>query len=111
MNISSLSTIAEEPVKHNPEIVKRVFVRNGEIPRITNFTQSRFPVGASAPAHAHTDMYEVFLVESGQGTFVINGTDYVVEAGSCVRIDLNEMHEIRNTGTTELVLTYFGVEV
>jgi mannose-6-phosphate isomerase-like protein (cupin superfamily) len=80
MRITSLETIPEQPVTHNPAILKKVFIKNGEIPRITNFTQSRFPAGESAPApaHAHSDMYEVFLVESGVGVFVIDGVEHVV---------------------------------
>jgi mannose-6-phosphate isomerase-like protein (cupin superfamily) len=111
MKITNLNEIVEEPVSHNPEILKKVMIRNGEIPKITNFTQSRFPSGAVASAHSHTDMYEIFLVQSGSGVFKINGQEIVVSAGSCVRVDLNESHEIQNTGQEELVLLYFGVEV
>lgn len=111
MKISNLGQIVSASVTHNPTILKKVMIEKGEIPRITNFTQSRFPVGQSAPAHSHSDMFEVFLVESGIGVFVIDGIEYVVSAGSCIRIDLHEMHEIRNTGDEELILTYFGIEV
>jgi len=111
MKILNLSEIHEEPVSHNPEILKKVMVRSGHIPKLTNFTQSRIPSGVFAPAHSHSDMYEVFLVESGSGVFKIDGNTVEVSSGSCVRVDLNEMHEIQNTGQYDLVLTYFGVEV
>ncbi len=111
MKITKFSDIEALPVSHNPHIQKKVLIEKGEIPRITNFSRSRFPPGESAPAHSHRDMYEVFLVESGSGVFRIDGKDYEVKAGSCVRVDLQEMHEIINTGDDYLVLTYFGVEV
>jgi mannose-6-phosphate isomerase-like protein (cupin superfamily) len=111
MKIVSLQETGAVGVSHNPAIKKKVLIEKGEIPRITNFTQSRFPVGKSAPAHSHSDMYEVFLVEAGRGVFVINSVEYPVSVGSCIRIDLYEMHEIRNIGDEELILTYFGIEV
>jgi mannose-6-phosphate isomerase-like protein (cupin superfamily) len=111
MKILKFSDIEPLSVSHNPLIQKKVLIEHGEIPKITNFSRSRFPPGEAAPAHAHRDMYEVFLVESGSGVFRIDGTDYQVKAGSCVRVDLHETHEIVNTGEDYLVLTYFGVEV
>lgn len=107
----NLAAIATEPVSHNPAIQKRVLLRRGELPYLTNFAQARFAPGQVAPGHAHTDMAEVFLVESGQGTLVINQVPHPLHPGVCVVVEPSEHHEVRNDGPEDLVLTYFGLQV
>jgi quercetin dioxygenase-like cupin family protein len=111
MKIISLPELPEEPVSHNPAIRKRVMLRAGELPHLTNFSQSRFGPGQIAPAHSHEDMCEVFLVQSGTGVIRIDGTVHPLRPGTCVAVDLRENHEIENTGSEDLVLTYFGLKV
>jgi mannose-6-phosphate isomerase-like protein (cupin superfamily) len=111
MKIISLPELPEEPVSHNPAIRKRVMLRAGELPHLTNFSQSRFSPGRIAPAHRHEDMCEVFLVQSGTGVIRIDGIAHPLRPGTCVAVDLGEDHEIENTGSEDLVLTYFGLKV
>lgn len=109
MKLTSLSTVSEEAVSHNPEIKKRVMLRKGELPHLTNFSQARFAPGQVAIAHAHEDMCEVFFVESGEGTIYIDGNPYPLMPGTCVAVEVGETHEVVNSGREELVLTYFGL--
>jgi quercetin dioxygenase-like cupin family protein len=111
MITTSLAEIPEESVSHNPEIKKKVLLRLGEIPHLTNFSQARFAPGQRAAAHVHQDMYEVFFVESGMGVICIDDQEYALLPGKCIAIELGEIHEVINTGATELVLTYFGLRV
>ncbi|GAB1539420.1 hypothetical protein NUACC21_20860 [Scytonema sp. NUACC21] len=111
MKLTSLNDLPEEPVSHNPEIKKKVMLRFGDLPHLTNFSQSRFAPGQTAKAHAHQDMCEVFFVESGSGTIRINDKEYPLAPGSCVAVEPGEYHEVINIGSTELVLTYFGLRV
>jgi mannose-6-phosphate isomerase-like protein (cupin superfamily) len=111
MKRSSLAQLPEEQVSHNPEIRKKVMLRFGDLPHLTNFSQARFAPGQIASAHAHQDMCEVFFVEAGMGTIAINGTLYPLTVGTCIAVEVGEMHEVINTGETELVLTYFGLRV
>jgi mannose-6-phosphate isomerase-like protein (cupin superfamily) len=111
MKLSSLAHLPEEQVSHNPEIRKQVMLRSGDLPHLTNFSQARFAPGQISAAHAHQDMYEVFFVEAGIGTIAINGTLYPLTVGTCVAVEATEIHEIINTGNSELVLTYFGLRV
>lgn len=76
MKLSSLNDLPEESVSHNPEIKKKVMLRFGDLPHLTNFSQSRFAPGQTAPAHAHQNMCEVFFVESGSGVIHIDGKEY-----------------------------------
>lgn len=84
-------------------------LRWGDLPHLTNFSQARFTPGQVAAAHAHSDMCEVFFVESGNGTIEINGTNYPLEPGVCIAVETGEVHEVRNDGTEDLILTYFGL--
>jgi mannose-6-phosphate isomerase-like protein (cupin superfamily) len=109
MKIQSLGALPDEAVSHNPAIKKKVMVRAGDIPNLMYFSRACFPPGAIAGEHSHTDMSEVFFVESGTGIIRINGADYALESGSCIAVEPNEIHEVINTGADELVLTYFGI--
>jgi mannose-6-phosphate isomerase-like protein (cupin superfamily) len=105
----SLQNIPPEGVSHNPNIVKQVMLRQGDLHHLTNFSQARFAPGQVAAGHSHADMNEVFFVESGSGTIHIDGTPHPLEPGTCVAVEVGEVHEITNTGDTELILTYFGL--
>jgi quercetin dioxygenase-like cupin family protein len=111
MKLISLTTLPIEAVSHNPEIQKQVMLKSGDLPHLTNFSQSRFAPGQSACAHAHPDMCEVFFVEAGQGTIRINDQAYPLQVGTCVAVEAGEIHEVINDGASDLVLTYFGLKV
>lgn len=109
MKLTSLSDLPAEFVSHNPAIQKKVLLRPGDLPHLTNFSQARLAAGQIASAHHHADMYEVFFVESGSGIITIDRTPYPLTPGVCVAVEPGESHEVQNTGTEELILTYFGL--
>lgn len=109
MQITKLSALPELPVSHDPNLKKKVMVKNGEIPHLTGFSQAKIPVGEKVSSHQHTDMYEVFFVTKGKGILAINGTDYPIESGTSIVVEPKEEHSLRNTGDDDLVLTYFGI--
>ncbi|MEL6500688.1 MAG: cupin domain-containing protein [Cyanobacteria bacterium J06623_1] len=109
MKITNLQNLPAKQVSHNPEISKKVMLNQGEIPHLTNFSQATFAPGQVASAHSHQDMSEVFFVSQGQGIMQIDGTDYELVPGVCIAIEIGETHEVTNTGTDNLVLTYFGI--
>ena len=55
-------------------------------------------------------MFEVFFVEAGAGLITIAGAAHHLEHGVCILIEPGERHEIVNTGGSDLVLNYFGIE-
>jgi len=109
MKIVSLADIPEEGVSHDPQLRKKVMIRNGEFPHLRKFAQVRLAPGQVAHAHSHEDEYEVFLVEQGRGAVRCEGSEYQVTAGCCVVFEPAEIHELSNTGDEELILTYFGL--
>jgi mannose-6-phosphate isomerase-like protein (cupin superfamily) len=110
MKIVSLTDVPEEVVSHDPEIKKRVLLRRGDLPHLTNLTRSRLAPGQVARAHAHAGMHEVFYVESGAGMMKVDAEEFQLASGVCVAVAPGERHEIANTGADDLVLIYFGVE-
>lgn len=109
MKVVRLDALPRESVSHNAAIAKRVMLRLGEVPNVTQFAQARFAAGQVAAAHAHADMAEVFLVEEGEGTIVVDDIAHTVSTGSCVAVLPHETHEVRADRGVDLVLTYFGV--
>lgn len=86
-------------------------LRRGDVPHLMNFSQSRLAPGQVARSHRHADMFEVFFVQAGEGVMRVDGAEQGLQAGICVMVEPEEEHEIANTGSGELVLLYFGVEV
>lgn len=111
MKRNSLAEIGPESVAHNPEVMKRVLLRIGDVPHLTQLAQSRFAAGQSTAGHAHADMVEVFLVESGFGEIRIDGKALELREGVCVVVEPGERHEIACPGPGDLVLTYFGLRL
>lgn len=109
MKIVNLHDLSTQPVSHNPEIKKKVLFSKGELPHLTNFSQAVFAPNQIATSHRHLDMCEVFFVIAGEGVIRINNCDYALTPGVCVAVEAGEEHEIINTGTDELILTYFGI--
>jgi mannose-6-phosphate isomerase-like protein (cupin superfamily) len=110
MKIVRQEELDGEPVSHNPRIRKQVFLRRGEIPRLTGLARAVFPPGEAAESHVHRDMSEVFLVVSGTGRLRGEREDTDLAPGHCVAVRPGEPHEFVNTGEENLVLVYFGIE-
>ncbi|TAF06258.1 MAG: cupin domain-containing protein [Nostocales cyanobacterium] len=108
---TSLQDLPAASVSHNPEIQKKVMLRFGDLPHLTNFSQAYFAPRQISPAHSHQDMCEVFFVESGTGVICIDGQEHPLLPGSCYAVEVGEVHEIVNTGADVLIITYFGLRV
>ena len=111
MKITNLQNLAPQAVSHNPEITKKVMLSIGELPHLTNFSQASFAPGQISAAHSHQDMCEVFFVTAGTGIMTIGDRNLNLTPGVCVAVEVGEVHEIVNTGSEELILTYFGLKV
>ena len=111
MELINCSQIPETGVSHDSSIRKRVLIENGRIPKLTNFSQSTIKPGQHCPAHTHPDMWEVYLVEAGQGIMVLNGQQINLQPGDCLIVEPGEEHSMQNhSATDDVLLTYFGIE-
>ncbi len=104
-----LDQVPHEMVSHNSAIQKKVLLRAGTLPHLTNFAQAYFKPGQVADNHAHPDMNEVFFVLSGCGEIWVEKICYPLIPGTCIVVEAGEYHEVRNSGKELLVLTYFGL--
>lgn len=109
MKLIKLNELPDQGVSHNPAIRKRVMLEYGAVPGITNYARAVFPPGETVGSHLHNDMTEIFTVELGRGEIRVNDVAYVFSAGTTVVVEPGDVHEIINTGKTELVVLYFGV--
>lgn len=109
MKIYSLSDTEETTVSHNAAIRKKMLIQPDEINNLTYFSQAIFPPGEIAHAHCHHDMNEVFFIQSGHGVMTVNGNSFLLQAGTCIAINAGEVHELKNEGDEELIVTYFGI--
>lgn len=111
MKLIKLKELPDAGVSHNHRIRKKQILAHGELDPVTNYARAVFPPGEQAGSHLHNDMAEVFLVESGCGEIRVNDVAYVFAAGTAVVVEPGDVHEIVNTGGTDLVVTYFGVRI
>lgn len=106
-----MNDLREEGVSHDPQLSKKVIIGDGEIPHLKKFAQARLAPGQMAREHSHDDFYEIFFIEAGKGAINIEGNEYLLSEGMCVICEPLEAHEIVNTGSNELIITYFGLKV
>lgn len=106
MLVRSLNLLAHEPVSHNPEIPKQVWIRNGEVPNLTQVSRAVLPPGECCGAHSHPDMWEMFIVEQGEGLMTVDDRQVALVAGVCLVVFPGETHELTNSSDRPLgVLT------
>lgn len=104
-----LAQLPYETVSHNSAIQKKVLLRGGTLPHLTNFAQAYFEPGQVAESHVHLDMNEVFFVLAGCGEIIIDKVYYPLSPGTCIVVEAGEAHEVHNSGHEVLALSYFGL--
>jgi quercetin dioxygenase-like cupin family protein len=62
-----------------------------------SFFTNRHPPGDGPPAHTHP-YDETFLIQEGEGTFVVDGQESVAREGQIVVVPEGAVHSYRNTG-------------
>ena len=109
MKYINLNNLENKTVSHNRNIQKKVIIENNVVPNLTNFSQAVFKPQQIAHIHSHSDMWEVFYVESGSGLMIVNQQEYQLTRGVCIMVEPEDTHEIINNSDVDLVLNYFGI--
>lgn len=109
MKITKLNELPELPVSHDPQLKKKLLIANGVIPHLTGFSQAVIPQNGTVTSHHHEDMTEVFFVSGGEGIVTVNAIQYPLTEGTCIVVEPKEEHSLKNTGSNNLILTYFGL--
>lgn len=111
MRLQRQADLEWSAVSHDPQIRKRVLVERGVVPKLTNFSRAVLRPGQGTSAHSHPDMFEVYLVEEGEGVFVVAGDPLRLGAGDSIVIEPGESHSLRNPSPDrDLRISYFGIE-
>ena len=56
----------------------------------TEVSINNLPAGMSIPfVHAHTNNEELYIVLSGKGYFFLDGEEFIIAEGDCLRVDAN----------------------
>ena len=111
MKIKDLADVPFEGLSHDPEVMKQVILRAGEVPHLTNLSRAVLRPGQTASVHAHSDMFEVFSVLSGEGWIRIDERTYRLTQGVAVVVEPGEKHEVHASGDSDLLLSYFGIKI
>jgi quercetin dioxygenase-like cupin family protein len=109
MKIVDVERVAAEGVSHDPAIRKKVLLRAGDVPHVAQLAQATFEPGQVARGHAHTDMWEIFWCTAGDGVLQVRDREIAMVPGRCVVIEPGEVHELRNTGATPMLITVIAV--
>ena len=65
---------------------------------------TRVPPGkANFPMHAHSQQWEFYIVLSGEGVLCMGEKESAIKAGEAIVCPPGEAHQIKNTGTSDLV--------
>ncbi len=109
MKTGIISNISPIGTSHDPNILKRVLFRNGEIPHITQISETVFTPGQRVEKHTHVDMYELFICTAGLGEIRSGDKVHQLRAGTYVLCEPGDEHDVINTGEGNLVLTTIGI--
>lgn len=111
MKKTSLSQIFEEGVSHDKTIKKKVIAKKGDIPHIPQIAQAILKPGNRVKQHSHSDLYEVFYIESGEVQVKVNNQENTLKAGDIITIEPNDIHEFENKSEVDVKMFYFGIEI
>ncbi|KAI1301141.1 hypothetical protein EDD11_005789 [Mortierella claussenii] len=109
MKTTTLETLPVAYISHDTTVEKKVLLKSGEVPHVTQLAVATLKPGEQASMHHHEDMTETFHFQAGRGEMEVDGKIFEVAAGTTVTAFPMEAHEIRNTGSEDLVLIYFGI--
>ncbi len=108
--INSAETVVTA-TSHAPvtAIAKKVFLKKGEIPHLTQFASGIFKSGSYVELHSHKDMYEIFMITQGSIDFVVNGENRTLSTGMGIVVEPGDEHEVRNHYGQDAHLLFFSI--
>ena len=104
MDVSRRSQLAPYRTKDGSEI--REWAGPGYPAPANNqsLAEATIAPGAATIAHFHRASEELYLLTAGRGLLRIGDEEREVEAGDCAVIRPGAVHQLRNTGETDLVV-------
>ncbi|AUD02599.1 cupin domain-containing protein [Spirosoma pollinicola] len=106
---ASLMHLERELTAH-AQGAKQVFLRYNDTP--TNLTQVAYGTFTKADyceLHSHPTMEECFFFLKGEGVYVVDDQQILLQHGVFVRIPAGVPHRLEATGDEPLEYVYFGI--
>jgi quercetin dioxygenase-like cupin family protein len=101
-----IAACESEPTRHgNP---KKVLLRGGVIPKVTQIAIGTFPECVETELHSHPTMYEMYFVLEGTATYRIGDQTFDVAAGDFFFVPPGVTHNQRVTSAPHRVF-YWGL--
>lgn len=97
-----------EPTVHGTP--KRVLVRSGEVPPLTQVAVAELGPDDVVEPHAHPTMIEMYFVLEGTGLYRIGDDTWEASPGDFLRIPAGTPHAVKSVGGPHRFL-YWGVAV
>ncbi len=107
MIIRRYDELSAEATRHNDKILKQVYLKPDQLPPLYQLARAIIPAGERVEAHQHASASEVFVILSGQATFIINQQSFELIAGDCAVAEPGDIHEIINTGPEDMEMLFF----
>lgn len=103
MKIQNYAATNQQPVTMEGSTGCKVRWLIGPTDQAPNFAMRQFEVaiGGHTPKHFHPYEHEVFVLR-GRGHIVENERTHPINAGDCIYIAPDEIHQFRNTGDQPL---------
>lgn len=96
----------ELAVSHDPDLLKRVFLRNGVGP-ILQLSEFTLAPGKNITPHTHHDAIEVFYMLEGQVMFTVDGSDAIISTGDVLVVEAGEEHSLSSVSNDPARFFYF----
>ncbi len=103
MKIQNYESMKQQPVTMEGSAGCQVRWLIGQNEHAPNFAMRQFEVavGGHTPKHFHPYEHEVFVLR-GQGQIMENDQSRPINAGDCIYVAPDEIHQFRNTGNQPL---------
>lgn len=102
MDVVQRDTVPAFTTKDTSTIREILAPRNSGIER-QSLAEATLPPGAATQAHSHPNTEEIYYLLRGTGLMAIEGERRAVVPGEAIAIPAGLRHQIRNTGTEDLV--------
>ncbi len=115
MKLSRAADLAFIPASHedpkNPGVLKKVLLGRSDFieGHVQMLNWAHLPVGKSFAKHYHETLQEIFVMISGEVEMTVQGQTFPLHPGDAFAVDIDEVHSMVNTGSTDATYIVFGI--
>jgi len=104
--------VATHENSKDPGVWKKVIIKHEEVDpnsKLMMINLCKVPVGKTYKAHSHETMEEIFYFTAGVGEIRIEDEIESVTSGDRIIVPTKMVHQVKNTGNTDLEYIGLGV--